>query len=101
MAEIRINRILRQFNIGLDDLVEFLHKQGADIEHSPNAKVSEEFMPAIEKQFGADKKAAQEAEERAIKMSDILEQSGRRSDEAEEGGTETRSCSRTRTGQGA
>ena len=97
MAEIRINRILRQFNIGLDDLVEFLHKQGADVEHSPNAKVSEEYMPAIEKQFGADKKAAQEAEERAIKMSDILEQSGRRADDAEDEEMESMTIIRTNT----
>ncbi|MBR4788192.1 MAG: translation initiation factor IF-2 N-terminal domain-containing protein, partial [Bacteroidales bacterium] len=97
MAEIRINRILRQFNIGLDDLVEFLHKQGADVEHSPNAKVSEEFMPAIEKQFGADKKAAQEAEERAIKMSDILEQSGRKSEDAEDEEMESMTIIRTNT----
>ena len=84
MADIRINKIMRQFNIGLDDLVDFLRGQGVDVDQNPNAKVSDEYLPAIQKQFGADLKAAQEAEERAIKISDILEQGGKKGEEAEE-----------------
>ena len=97
MAEIRINKIMRQFNIGLDDLVEYLRKQGADVESNPNAKVSDEYLPAIQKQFGADLKAAQEAEERAIKMSDILEQSSKKAEEPEEEEPESITIIRTNT----
>ena len=97
MAEIRLNKIMRQFNIGLDDLVDFLHKQGADVDHNPNAKVSDEFMAAIEKQFGADLRAAREAEERAIKMSDILAQSGRKVEEPEDEELESVTIIRTNT----
>ena len=32
MAEIRLNKIMRQFNIGLQDIVDFLKTQGADVE---------------------------------------------------------------------
>ena len=84
MADIRLNKLIRQFNVGLDDLVNFLRAQGADVDQNPNAKVSDEYLPAIQKQFGADLKAAQEAEERAIKISDILDQRGRKGEEAEE-----------------
>jgi len=84
MAEIRVNKIMRQYNIGLQDLVDFLRSQGADVDASPNARFSDEYLPAIEQQFGADLKAANEARERAIKMSDILEQSGKKASEAEE-----------------
>ncbi|MBO4595899.1 MAG: translation initiation factor IF-2 [Bacteroidales bacterium] len=84
MAEIRLNKLMKQFNIGLQDLVEFLNSQGASIEENPNEKVSDEFLPALEKQFGADLKAAKEAEDRAIKMSDILEKSGKHKEEAED-----------------
>ena len=84
MAEIRLNKLMKQFNIGLQDLVEFLNSQGANIEENPNEKVSDEYIPALEKQFGADLKAAKEAEDRAIKMSDILEKSGKHKEEAEE-----------------
>ncbi|MBR1632622.1 MAG: translation initiation factor IF-2 [Bacteroidales bacterium] len=84
MGEIRLNKLMKQFNVGLQDLVDFLNSQGAGIEENPNGKVSDEYMPALEKQFGADLKAAREAEERAIKMSDILEKSGKVKEEAEE-----------------
>ena len=84
MAEIRLNKIMRQFNIGLQDLVDFLKAQGADVEENPNAKFSDEYLPAIQKQFGADLKAAEEANERAIKMSDILENSGKKKEEQAE-----------------
>ena len=46
MAEIRINKIIRQYNIGLDDLVSFLRGLGVDVDQNPNAKVSEEYLPA-------------------------------------------------------
>jgi len=95
--EIRINKIMRRFNIGLNDLVDFLRKQGADVEANPNAKVSDEYLPFIEKQFGADLKAAQEAKERAIKMSDILEQSGRKAEEPEDEEPESVTIIRTTT----
>ena len=81
MAEIRLNKLMRQFNIGLQDIVEFLRKQGADIDENPNAKVSDEYLPALQKQFGADLKAVEEANERAIKMSDILENSAKKKEE--------------------
>ena len=97
MAEIRLNKLMKQFNIGLQDLVEFLNSQGAGIEENPNGKVSDEYMPALEKQFGADLKAAKEAEERAIKMSDILEKSGKQKEEAEDDEPESVTVIRSNT----
>ncbi|MBP5390427.1 MAG: translation initiation factor IF-2 [Bacteroidales bacterium] len=84
MAEIRLNKIIKQYNIGLQDLVTFLRKEGADVEENPNAKVSDEFMPAIAKQFGKDL-AMKEASERVdIKLNEILEKTGRRQEREEE-----------------
>ena len=42
MAEIRLNKLTKQFNIGLQTLVDFLNEIGASIELNPNAKVSDE-----------------------------------------------------------
>ena len=86
MADIRISKLLRQFNIGLDDLVDFLQKQGAEVEANPNAKVSEEFLPALNKQFGKDLELKQAADKVEVKITEILEKSGRRPnrDQAEE-----------------
>ncbi|MBO4446696.1 MAG: hypothetical protein J5764_01060, partial [Bacteroidales bacterium] len=77
MAEIRLNKLVRQYNIGLSDLVDFLHKQGADVEENPNAKVSDEFLPALDKQFGKDLEMKEAAEKVDIKMAEILEKSER------------------------
>ena len=68
MAEIRLNKLLRQFNIGLDDLVEFLHNQGVEVDANPNAKVSDELLPAISKQFGKDLELKQAADKVEVKI---------------------------------
>ena len=77
MAEIRINKLIKQFNIGLSDLVGFLRKQGADIDENPNAKVSDEYLPALQKQFGKDLEAKEAAEQVDIHLSEILDKAGR------------------------
>lgn len=53
MAEIRLNKILRTYNIGLSSLVDFLRSKGVEVEAKPNAKVPEDILPLIEKQFGS------------------------------------------------
>ena len=77
MADIRISKLIKQFNIGLSDLVDFLRKQGADIDENPNAKVSDEYLPALNKQFGKDLEAKQAAEKVDIHLSEILDKAGR------------------------
>ena len=83
MADIRLNKILRQFNIGLDDLVKFLNGQGVEVEANPNSKISEEFLPAITKQFGKDLELKQAADKVDIKITEIIEK-GRRQPKEEE-----------------
>ncbi len=84
MAEIRLNKLTRQFNIGLQTLVDFLNEKGAGVDLNPNAKVSDEFLPAIEKKFGDDLKAKQEAEKRDIKMKEIIERNTRKQQDEED-----------------
>ena len=86
MAEIRLNKIIRQFNVGLDDLVGFLHKIGVEVEANPNGKISEEYMPAIRRQFGKDLELKQAAEKVDIKITEIIEKTSRKpkKDEDEE-----------------
>ncbi|MBQ9185730.1 MAG: translation initiation factor IF-2 [Bacteroidales bacterium] len=78
MAEIRLNKLTRQFNIGLQTLVDFLNEKGAGVDLNPNAKVSDEFLPALEKKFGEDLRAKQDAERVDIKMKEIIEKNTRR-----------------------
>ena len=86
MAEIRLNKIIRQFNVGLDDLVGFLHKIGVEVEANPNGKISDEYMPAIRRQFGKDLELKQAAEKVDIKITEIIEKTSRKpkKDEDEE-----------------
>ena len=84
MADIRLNKIIRQFNIGLDDLVNFLKGQGVEVDANPNAKVSDEYLPAIEKQFGKDLELKQAADKVDIKITEIIEKGRKKPREEEE-----------------
>ena len=85
MADIRLSKIIRQYNIGLDILVEFLHKEGVEVEANPNAKVSDELLPAIGRQFGKDMELKQAADKVDVKITEIIEKSNKkRSKETEE-----------------
>ncbi len=75
MAEIRLNKIVRQFNIGLSDLVKFIREQGVEVDENPNSKVSEDLMPLVAKAFGKDLEAKQAAEKVNVKLSEIVEKS--------------------------
>ncbi len=85
MAEIRINKIIRKYNIGLQDLVGFMRKQGVEVEENPNAKISDEYLPDIDKQFGKDLELKKQSESVDIKLNEIIEKtSGRRQREQED-----------------
>ena len=84
MAEIRLNKLIKKYNIGLKELVDFLQKQGADIEMNPNAKVSEEFVPALDRQFSKDLAMKEASEKVDIKLTEILEKNSKKPEKAEE-----------------
>ncbi len=52
---IRINKVLKEFNISLDRAVDTLKEKGHTIEHSPNAKVSQVEFDVLCDIFSADK----------------------------------------------
>lgn len=89
MAEIRLNRLMKQFNIGLQNLVDFLNSKGADVEADPNNKVSDEYLPALEKAFGNDVKAKEDSERVQIKIKEIIEKGTKKKDDDEEEGSST------------
>lgn len=84
MAEIRLNKLAKQFNVGLGALVDFLNEKGAGLDNNPNAKVSDEYLPALEKKFGEDLRAKQDAERVDIKMKEIIEKNTKRQQDDEE-----------------
>ena len=84
MAEIRLNRLTKQFNIGLQTLVDFLNGKGAELEMNPNAKVSDKFLPDLEKAFGSDAKAKEDSDKVQIKLKEIIEKGSKKKEEEEE-----------------
>ncbi|MBP5373314.1 MAG: translation initiation factor IF-2 [Bacteroidales bacterium] len=84
MADIRLSKLIKQFNIGLDTLVDFLNSKGAGIEDAnPNMKVSDEFMPELHKKFGKDLELKEAAEKVDVKLTEILDKASKRQDDDE------------------
>ena len=84
MAEIRLSKLTKQFSIGLQRLVDFLNEKGANVEMNPNAKVSDEYLPAIEAKFGEDQKLKEDSEKVTIKLKEIIELGSKKKPEHEE-----------------
>ena len=86
MAEIRLNKIIKQYNVGLDTLVEFLASIGVEVESNPNVKISDEWMGDIQKKFGKDLELKEQAEKVDVKLTEILDKAsrGKKSEEEEE-----------------
>ena len=52
---IRINKVLREFNISLERAVDYLKDKGIAIDANPNAKISNEEFNILQNQFAGDK----------------------------------------------
>ena len=84
MAEIRLSKLTKQFSIGLARLVEFLNEKGANVDMNPNAKISDEYLPAIEAKFGEDLKLKKDSEKVAVKLKEIIEMGAKKKPNQEE-----------------
>ena len=85
MAEIRLSKLIKQFNIGLDTLVDFLNSKGAGIESAnPNMKVSDEYVPELHKKFGKDLELKEAAEKVDVKLTEILDKASKKQDDEED-----------------
>ncbi|MBR6972974.1 MAG: translation initiation factor IF-2 [Bacteroidales bacterium] len=47
----RISKVLKDFNIGMSTLINFLEKKGKSVEANPNAKLDEETIALVQKEF--------------------------------------------------
>ncbi len=80
---IRINKVLKEFNIGMSTLVEFLRKKGIDIEANPNAKLSGDQYSLVAKEFKKEQIVKAESKKVAIKVKDITEKEPKAVEEKE------------------
>ncbi len=50
----RLNKVAREFNIGISTIVDFLSKKGVEVDSNPNTKISEEAYHLILQEFSSD-----------------------------------------------
>ncbi len=58
----RLNKVAREFNIGISTIVDFLSKKGIDVDTNPNTKISEEAYHFIIQEFSSDIDIKKESE---------------------------------------
>ena len=59
---VRLNKVTKEFNIGLQTAVEFLQKKGfSEVEANPNYKISDEQFTLLQQEFSTDKSLRTEA----------------------------------------
>jgi len=63
MPKIRLNKAVKEFNISISRLVEFLDSKGIEVENNPNAQLDDTAYAALKAEFAQDgeqRKASQE-----------------------------------------
>lgn len=63
----RLSKAAREFNVGIQTIVEFLHKKGFDISTDPNSKIPPEAYALILKEYSSDLNVKKDAEKLALK----------------------------------
>ena len=62
---IRLSKAIKEFNLSLDHIVDFLTTKGIKIENSPNSKLPGDAYALLMKEFQGDKSAKEEAQQLA------------------------------------
>jgi translation initiation factor IF-2 len=58
----RLNKVAKEFNVGLATIVEFLKEKGYNIDLNPNTKIDEKQYDLLSKEFAADKAVKEKSE---------------------------------------
>lgn len=67
---IRLSKVVKEFNIGMNTIVEFLARKGNDIVANPNTKLSREMYNLIEQEFFLQKTVKEQSRKIGIDYSD-------------------------------
>ncbi|MDR1416812.1 MAG: hypothetical protein LBJ57_05285, partial [Prevotellaceae bacterium] len=78
---VRLNKVTREFNLGLHTIVDFLAKKGIAVDVSPNAKISEDTYALLAKEFGNEQSVKDK--EAAKKMVVVVAQKKSKEEEEE------------------
>ncbi len=59
---VRLNKVVRDLNVGIETIVGFLQKKGFEVEASPNTKIDDEQYDMLVKEFSTDKNLKKESD---------------------------------------
>ena len=62
MASFRLNKVAKDFNVGIQTLADYLAKKGHQVEATPNTKISEEQYELLATAFQSERKVKEEAD---------------------------------------
>ena len=65
---IRISKVLKEFNIGMGTLMEFLQKKSITVDANPNAKLSASTYALVEAEFRKEQIVKEESKKVIIKV---------------------------------
>lgn len=65
--EIRLSKAAREFNVGINTIVEFLHKKDIVIETNPNTKISPDAYEFLAIEYSSDSTAKKESEKLSMR----------------------------------
>ncbi len=66
---IRLSKAAKELNVGLQHIVDYLHKKGFSIDSNPNTKLSQEIFAILTKEFQSDIKVKEEAQKIGLDIS--------------------------------
>ncbi len=64
----RLSKLAKEFNVGIQTIVEFLHKKGISVDANPNTKVPEDVCQLLEKEYKGDVKVKRDAEQITLRQ---------------------------------
>ena len=84
---VRLSKVAREFNLGVDSIVEFLSSQGIEVERKPNTKLEPEQYALVRANFADEKAAKEKAKQKSktlLEMEALAVDSKRKAGEAVE-----------------
>ena len=67
----RLSKLAKELNVGIQTIVEFMHKKGFDIDSNPNTRVPEEVCHLLEKEYKSDINLKRESEQITLRQQRI------------------------------
>lgn len=81
---IRISKVIKEFNIGISTLIMFLQKKGFEVESNPSAKITPEAYEMVRKEYGKEQKIKEDSKKVPIRAKEITRSAEERRTKEEE-----------------